>query len=169
METKKSKYDTNPLDPDVERNAEESWGGNPTPMPFTEVYGALKNGVIDGIHNQPIWTYVFKLHEVLKYATRVNSYFAMQLQVINRNTFNSMPKAVQTAFIAAAQEAADLANAQDRKLESEYLQKLQDAKMEIHTPTPAEMKVWRDAGEALWNTVGKDVDRTFIKDLIALR
>jgi len=27
METKKNKYDTNPLDPDVERNAEESWGG----------------------------------------------------------------------------------------------------------------------------------------------
>lgn len=27
METKKTKYDTNPLDPDVERKAEESWGG----------------------------------------------------------------------------------------------------------------------------------------------
>lgn len=26
MDTKKSKYDTNPLDPEVERNAEESWG-----------------------------------------------------------------------------------------------------------------------------------------------
>ncbi|HEU4509619.1 MAG TPA: hypothetical protein VFR78_15345 [Pyrinomonadaceae bacterium] len=26
MDTKRSKYDTNPLDPDVERNAEESWG-----------------------------------------------------------------------------------------------------------------------------------------------
>lgn len=26
METKKSKYDTNPLDPDVERQADESWG-----------------------------------------------------------------------------------------------------------------------------------------------
>lgn len=26
METKKSKYDTNPLDPEVERNAEEAWG-----------------------------------------------------------------------------------------------------------------------------------------------
>ncbi len=26
METKKSKYDTNPLDPDIERKAEESWG-----------------------------------------------------------------------------------------------------------------------------------------------
>jgi uncharacterized membrane protein len=31
VETKKSKYDTNPLDPDVGRKAEESWGGgNPT-------------------------------------------------------------------------------------------------------------------------------------------
>lgn len=30
METKKSKYDTNPLDPDVEKRAEESWGGTPT-------------------------------------------------------------------------------------------------------------------------------------------
>ena len=27
VETKKTKYDTNPLDPDVERNAEEAWGG----------------------------------------------------------------------------------------------------------------------------------------------
>src|ERR1044072_7568851 len=26
METKKSKYDTNPLDPDVEKKAEEVWG-----------------------------------------------------------------------------------------------------------------------------------------------
>src|ERR1041384_2367662 len=36
METKKSKYDTNPLDPDVERKAEEVWGDlggvNPTPQ-----------------------------------------------------------------------------------------------------------------------------------------
>lgn len=32
METKKNKYDTNPLDPDVERNAEQEWGfgGAPT-------------------------------------------------------------------------------------------------------------------------------------------
>ena len=27
---KKNKYDTNPLDPDVERKAEENWGGSPT-------------------------------------------------------------------------------------------------------------------------------------------
>jgi uncharacterized membrane protein len=30
METKKSKYDTNPLDPEVERKAEDSWGNGTT-------------------------------------------------------------------------------------------------------------------------------------------
>ena len=33
METKKSKYDTNPLDPDVERKAEESWGKDAKTQP----------------------------------------------------------------------------------------------------------------------------------------
>ena len=40
METKKSKYDTNPLDPDVERKAEESWGGGP---PTQQVGGATRD------------------------------------------------------------------------------------------------------------------------------
>ena len=39
METKKSKYDTNPLDPEVERQAEESWGGAPT----QQVKGATRD------------------------------------------------------------------------------------------------------------------------------
>ena len=39
METKKSKYDTNPLDPDVERQAEESWGGG---APTQQVKGATR-------------------------------------------------------------------------------------------------------------------------------
>jgi hypothetical protein len=37
METKKTKYDTNPLDPDVERKSEEIWGSR-------EVARPLQNG-----------------------------------------------------------------------------------------------------------------------------
>src|ERR1044071_9380816 len=41
METKKSKYDTNPLDPDVERKAEESWGDRGS-APTQQVGGATR-------------------------------------------------------------------------------------------------------------------------------
>ena len=40
MEPKKSKSDTTPLDPDVERNAEESWGGG---APTQQVKGATRD------------------------------------------------------------------------------------------------------------------------------
>jgi uncharacterized membrane protein len=42
METKKSKYDTNPLDPDVERKAEESWGDQGG-APTQQVGGATRD------------------------------------------------------------------------------------------------------------------------------
>ena len=42
METKKSKYDTNPLDPDVERKAEESWGERAGGGDTQQVSGATR-------------------------------------------------------------------------------------------------------------------------------
>lgn len=42
METKKSKYDTNPLDPDVERKAEEVWGELGGSTPTQQVGGATR-------------------------------------------------------------------------------------------------------------------------------
>ena len=42
METKKTKYDTNPLDPDVERKAEESWGEGGGGATTQQVQGATR-------------------------------------------------------------------------------------------------------------------------------
>jgi uncharacterized membrane protein len=42
VETKKSKYDTNPLDPEVERNAEESWGDRAGGGETQQVGGATR-------------------------------------------------------------------------------------------------------------------------------
>jgi uncharacterized membrane protein len=43
VETKKSKYDTNPLDPGVERNAEDSWGQNAGGGTTQKVKGATRD------------------------------------------------------------------------------------------------------------------------------
>src|SRR6185436_361261 len=42
METKKNKYDTNPLEPDVERKAEEAWGEHGESTPTQQVGGATR-------------------------------------------------------------------------------------------------------------------------------
>ena len=147
----------------------KAWGGNPTPLPWTETYNGLKSGIVDGFHVQPIWTYKFNMHEVLKYATEVKALFSVQFQVMNANTFNSMPESMQGPFMEAAQTAADEANALDRSLEDSFKAKLLEAGMEIHTPSAAEAAQWREAGESVWGTAGKDIDRSVIERMVALR
>jgi TRAP-type transport system periplasmic protein len=146
-----------------------SWGINPSPMAFTETYNALASHVVDGILVQPIWTYQFNMYEALKYATEVQAIFAVQFQVMNINTWKSMPADIQEAFLAAAEQAADEANQIDRQAEGEYKNKLKEKGMEIYTPSAAEMPLWQKPGEELWDSVGKTVDRGVIKSMLALR
>ena len=147
----------------------KAWNGNPTPIAFFETQEAIKNGVVDGFHVQPIWTFVFNFQEVLKYATKVDATFAVQFQVMNRNTWDNMPPEFQSAFWDAAVQAADEANALDRELEADFTQKLVDAGMEIYTPAPDEKTQWQAAGEALWDEFGADIDPAVIDKLQALR
>jgi TRAP-type C4-dicarboxylate transport system substrate-binding protein len=145
------------------------WGGNPTPMAWTETYNALSNGVVDGIHVQPIWTYGFNMFEVLKFATAVRAIFAVQFQVLNRTTWDSFSPDLQRDFMAAAQEAANEANAMDRASESSFTEKLQAKGMKIYVPSEAEMTQWRKPGQELWQSIGKNVEPAVISALLALR
>lgn len=156
---------TSPLSIALIRN----WGGNPTPLAWTETYSGLENGVIDGFHVQPIWTYVFNMYEVLRYATEVDAIFAVQFQVLNKNTYNSMPEDIRGPFMAAARQAADEANALDRELEISYKEQLREAGMEIYTPSAAEKQQWMELGEQVWETEGADIDPSLIDRMVALR
>lgn len=147
----------------------QNWGGNPTPLAWTETYNALKNSLVDGFHVQPIWTYLFKMYEVLKYATEVDASFSVQFQVMNKNTYMSMPEDIRKAFFEAAQMAADEGNAKDEELEGSYKDKLREEGMEIYTPTAAEKKEWMAGGEKVWETQGAAIDKAIVDQLLALR
>jgi TRAP-type C4-dicarboxylate transport system substrate-binding protein len=147
----------------------KAWRANPTPMPWTEVYTALQQGVVNGYHVQPIWTFQFKHYEVLKYATEVKAIFSIQFQVMNMNTWKSIPASIQKPMLMAFEEAAQIANQQDQSSEDRYKGELKAKGMEIYTPSAAEAKKWRDAGESVWNTAGKDVDKGLIASLVKMR
>lgn len=146
-----------------------AWGGNPTSLAWTETYNGLKNGLVEGIHVQPIWTYGFNMYEVLKYATEVGATFAVQFQVMNKNSYMSLPEPIREKFVLAAADAAREANTADRGLEQDFRGQLIDKGMEIHTPSPEEMQAWQSKGEALWEEYGKDIDKSVIDAMVALR
>ena len=145
-----------------------NWGGNPTPISWVETYTALQQGVVDGFHVQPIWTFKFKMYEVLKYATEVNAIFGIQFQVMNINTWNAIPESIQGPMMMAFQEAADAANVRDREGEEFYKVELRKVGMEIYTPTKKEFAQWQEAARSVWGSAGKDIDKSVIDDIIAL-
>jgi tripartite ATP-independent transporter DctP family solute receptor len=50
-------------------DAMKALGANPTPMPYTEVYTGLKQGVIEGAHLDVLSVDTLKIYEVAKYMT----------------------------------------------------------------------------------------------------
>jgi TRAP-type C4-dicarboxylate transport system substrate-binding protein len=145
-----------------------AWGTNPTPVPWVETYTALQQGVADGFHVQPIWTFKFNMYEVLKYATEVKAIFGIQFQVMNINTWNAIPESIQGPMMLAFQEAAESANERDRASEEFYKDELRGVGMEIYTPTASEFAQWQEKGRSIWGTAGKDIDRSVIDQTVAL-
>jgi len=67
-------------------DALEAFGANPTPLPFTEVYGALQSGLVDGAHLD--WNAMdsLKAYEIVKYATSPDSAFLAEPRPILTST-----------------------------------------------------------------------------------
>lgn len=73
----------------------EAAGATPVSMPVTEVYSALDTGVIDGSFQ--IWPAmpIFRLHEVVKYATDISMSCGPYVIAVNKDVYNKFPDKVK--------------------------------------------------------------------------
>ncbi|MBT2756822.1 TRAP transporter substrate-binding protein [Mesobacillus foraminis] len=65
-------------------------GGNPTPLDWGEVYGALQQGVIDGLENNELALTVNKHAEVAKEFSNTRHLFAPDVLIVNSQTLNKL-------------------------------------------------------------------------------
>jgi len=147
-----------------------SWGGNPSPIDWFETYTSIQQNVVNGIHVQPYWTHRFNFFEVLKHATEVRAVWAVNVMVMNRQTYEAMPEALQDAFMEAAKEASDIANKKDWGWEELYKDKLRQDGVDVYKPSEAEYQEWRKAGETVWESdAAKSIDKSMVDKVMAQR
>lgn len=77
-------------------------GGNPTPMPFGEVYSGLQTGVIDGAENNWPSYESTKHYEVSKYYSLTEHSLSPEALVMSKRSFEKLSKDDQAAMRAAA-------------------------------------------------------------------
>ncbi len=101
-----------------------AYGANPSPMPFSEVYSALQQGVMDGQENPfpQIWS--AKFHEVQKYLSLTGHVYTPAYLIVNDDFWRKLPKDVQATIAKIAWATGDFARSEGERLDKELISKL---------------------------------------------
>lgn len=92
----------------VQAMAFSAVGAVPTSVPWNDVYEALSKGVVDGSTNYIIATRAIRHNEVTEYFISTGLGQAVQLELINRDFWNSLPEDIQTIMSETMAEAEQL-------------------------------------------------------------
>lgn len=88
-------------------------------MPFSEVYPAMKAGLLDSMYTSSVSGVDAKAWEVLQYFTPINIVGPVNMINVNLDAWNKLPKNIQTAVLEIAAQMEDemwnLAGDMDRK------------------------------------------------------
>jgi len=121
----------------------KSMGGGPTPVAWPETYSALQTGVVDGQEN-PIGSIVSgKLFEVQKFTTLDGHVYGVDWFVMNDKFFQSLTGSQRKIILEAAKISVDTERSFVNKMDIEGLKILTDNKVEVYTPTAAELGEFR--------------------------
>jgi C4-dicarboxylate-binding protein DctP len=135
----------------------EQLGASPQPMAFSEVYGALQTGVVDGQENT--WSNIYgqKFFEVQDGTTETNHGVLDYLVVTNVDWWEGLDPAVREQLATILQEVTTERNAAVGQVDAEARQAVLDAGGEIRELTAEQRQAWIDVLSPVWEKFAADV------------
>lgn len=142
----------------------EAFGASGTPVPWTEVYTALKTGVADGQMNPPMYILIGSLQEVQDYMTMANIQYSMQFLVINGAWMDGLPEAQQEAIRRSAHEANVINRIWVEAKVQERVNTIKAAGVDVYYPDEEEMAAFREQGQpAYMDWLREKIDERWIE------
>ncbi len=134
----------------------KGYGANPSPMAFSEVFTALKTGVMDAQENPLIQIYSAKFQEVQKYLSMTSHVYTPAYVVVGKEKWDKMDKAQRDQIAAIAKETQAYVYEQAAKFDGELLGKLKAAGMQVNEPNRA---AFIEASKPIYEEFSKAVPR----------
>jgi len=138
----------------------EAIGGSPQKMAFSEVYGALQQGVVDGQENT--WSNIFgkKFFEVQDGVTQTDHGIIDYLLVTSVDWLEALPADVRDQFMTIVAEVTEARNSESTAVNASAKQAIVDAGGVVRTLTSEQRQAWVDVMKPVWakfaNDVGQD-------------
>ena len=135
----------------------EAIGGSPQKMAFSEVYGALQQGVVDGQENT--WSNIYgkKFFEVQDGVTETNHGIIDYLVVANVDWLESLDADVRDQFLTILGEVTTTRNAESTAVNNAAKQSIIDAGGTIRSLNAEQRQEWVDTMRPVWDKFSDDV------------
>jgi len=135
----------------------EALGAIPQPMAFSEVYGALQTGVVDGQENT--WSNIYgkKFFEVQDGVTETNHGIIDYLVVTSTEWLDGLEPEVRDQFLQILREVTVLRNAEATAVNEEAKAAIITAGGVVRTLSPEQRQAWVDAMKPVWAQFEGDV------------
>ncbi len=135
----------------------EALNASPQPMAFSEVYGALQTGVVDGQENT--WSNIYgqKFFEVQDGTTETNHGVLDYLVVASVDWLDSLDADTRDQFLTIFNDVTAERNAAVGEVDAANRQAVLDAGAVIRELTPEQRQAWVDAMQPVWTQFLDDV------------
>lgn len=112
----------------------QTYGANPSPMKFSEVFTALQTGVMDGQENPFTQIYSAKFQEVQKYISLTGHVYTPAYVTVGAKKWPTLPADVRKVLEDTAKETQAFVYEKAAKDDNELLDKIKAAGVAANTP-----------------------------------
>lgn len=138
------------------------------PLPFRAVPDAIREGLVEGQENS--WSNIYSrgIHTLHRYFTELDHSFLGYMVVTNAEFWEELPPDVRATLDAVLAEVTAEVNAIARDHAQSDRQKAKDeGRIDILTPTPAQVEDWREAFTPVWRDFEPQIGREIIDAALA--
>ena len=132
-------------------------GTNAVPMAFSELFGALETGTVDGQENPFNTILSSKFYEVQKYLTVTNHVYSPWIVLVSKKWWDTLSTAEQKVLADAAVVSRDFERKDTRTEAASAVDALKGKGMQVNELSPAEAARMRSSLTRVYASIGASV------------
>ena len=145
----------------------KTWGANPVPLPFNEVFTALEQKVIDGQENPNTLIYDAGFYEAQKYLTITQHFYTPFVLMIGQKTWDKLSANDQKLIQKIALETRDYERKVNRENNAKYLDLMKKKGIAINEVSPQDLEKFRASAKDIYAKFANDIGKERLDRVLA--